>query len=155
MPRETYRADSVGFHFGCHYRSHGRALLSWDIRDRPASPLSQVTRLRPRAPRPKPFACVLAALQIGPRSVCPRSHCPCASGVANARVDFFVSCWKIRWPAGNGDIRRPPTPPPRRPNPTDPEDAADLGNPQGYQARRARSQPPPWRTEHRFRFDSC
>ena len=38
-----------------------------------------------------------------------------------------------RWPAGNGVMRRPLAPPPCRPNPTDPGDAADLSIPQGYQ----------------------
>jgi len=37
------------------------------------------------------------------------------------------------WPAGNGVMRRPLAPPPCRPNPTDPGDAADLSIPQGYQ----------------------
>jgi hypothetical protein len=34
-----------------------------------------------------------------------------------------------RWPGGSGDMRRPLAPLPRRPNPTDPGDAADLSTP--------------------------
>src|SRR5208282_2026014 len=41
-----------------------------------------------------------------------------------------------RWPAGSGVMRRPLAPPPCRPNPTDPGDAADLSTPQGYQMHR-------------------
>ena len=33
------------------------------------------------------------------------------------------------WPAGSGVMRRPLVPPPGRPNPTDPGDAADLSIP--------------------------
>src|SRR5262249_42307838 len=46
--------------------------------------------------------------------------------------------WRPRkwWPAGNGVMRRPLAPPPCRPNPTDPGDAADLSIPQGYQCDR-------------------
>ncbi len=36
---------------------------------------------------------------------------------------------QIRWPAGNGVMRRPLAPLPCRPNPTDPGDAADLSIP--------------------------
>src|SRR5262249_52009740 len=40
-------------------------------------------------------------------------------------------------------MRRPLVPPPNRPNPTDPGDAADLSIPQGYQCDRRCLLPPP------------
>ena len=68
--------------------------------------------------------------------------------VGGRKISAGKAC-AMRWPGGNGVMRRPLAPPPRRPNPTDPGDAADLSIPQGYQTDRAMPGHPPSALRHR------
>jgi len=68
-------------------------------------------------------------------------HTPRRSRVCKASRRFAPCCiapgthisgCETSWPAGSGDMRRPLTPLPDRPNPTDPGDAADLSFSAGH-----------------------